>query len=186
MTTSYDETLTKFRKILDVQDDDLFVMLEEGRLAGTLIRTLMKKGMRATPSMKNSVEKAVKTLEKDTTARFDPETQPPPAQAPPVTGMDMLAGEMPIKIMFTDVVGSTPMNQRLGDQQARQVMRAHDALVRNHTKIHSGVEVKSMVDGFMITFPRSRARCQRASRCKKSLCPRNSPSGKRAWRFEWE
>ena len=46
MITSYEETLTKFRKILDVQDDDLFVMLEEGRLAGALIRTLMKKGMR--------------------------------------------------------------------------------------------------------------------------------------------
>ena len=126
MITSYEETLTKFRKILDVQDDDLFVMLEEGRLAGALIRTLMKKGMRATPSMKNSVEKAVKTLKKDTTARVDPETQPPPAQAPPVPGMDMLAGEMTITIMFTDVVGSTPMNQRLGDQQARQVMHAYD------------------------------------------------------------
>ena len=125
MTTSYVETLTKFRKILDVQDDDLFVMLEEGRLAGALIRTLMKKGMRATPSMKNSVEKAVKTLEKDTTARFDPETQPPPAQAAPVPGMDMLAGEMTITIMFTDIVGSTAMNQlRLGDQQTRQLMRA--------------------------------------------------------------
>ena len=125
MTTSYDETLTKFRKILDAQDDGLFVMLEEGRLAGALIRTLMKKGMRATPSMKNSVEKAVKTLEKDTTARFDPETQPPPAQAAPVPGMDMLAGEMTITIMFTDIVGSTAMNQlRLGDQQTRQLMRA--------------------------------------------------------------
>lgn len=76
--------------------------------------------------MKNSVEKAVKTLKKDTTARVDPETQPPPAQAPPVPGMDMLAGEMTITIMFTDVVGSTPMNQRLGDQQAWQVMHAYD------------------------------------------------------------
>gem|GEM_PF-3405391 len=46
MITSYVETLTKFRKILDVQDDNLFVMLEEGGLAGALIRTLMKKGMR--------------------------------------------------------------------------------------------------------------------------------------------
>ena len=45
-----------------MRDDDLFVMLEEGRLAKALIRTLMKKGMRATPGMKNSVEKAVKTL----------------------------------------------------------------------------------------------------------------------------
>ena len=50
MTTSYDETLTKFRKILDVQDDDLFVMLEEGRLAGALIRTLMKKGCARRPA----------------------------------------------------------------------------------------------------------------------------------------
>ena len=169
-----------------MRDDDLFVMLEEGRLDKALIRTLMKKGMRATPGMKYSVEKTVKTLKKDTTSRIDPETQPPPAQAPPVPGMDMLAGEMTITIMFTDLVGSTPMDQLLGDQQARQVMHAHDALVRNHTKIHSGVEVKSMVDWFMITFPRSRARCQRASRCKKSLCPRNSPSRTRAWRFEWE
>ena len=111
MITSYEETLTKFRKKLDVQDDDLFVML-----AGALIRTLMKRGMRATPGVKYFVEKAVKTLKKDTTSRIDPETQPPPAQAPPVPGMDMLAGEMTITIMFTDVVGSTAMNQRLGDQ----------------------------------------------------------------------
>ena len=169
-----------------MQDDDLFVMLEEGRLAGALIRTLMKKGMRATPGMKYSVEKTVKTLKKDTTSRIEPETQPPPAQAPPVPGMDMLAGEMTITIMFTDVVGSTAMNQSLGDQQARQVMRAHDALVRDHTKIHSGVEVKSRGGGFMITFPSVRGRCKRASRCRKNLCPRNSPSVTRAWRFEWE
>ena len=53
--------------------------------------------------------------------------------------------------MLTGVVGSTAMNERLGDQQARQVMRAHDALLRNHTKIHSSVEF--MGDGFMLTFP---------------------------------
>ena len=169
-----------------MRDDDLFVMLEEGRLAKALIRTLMKKGMRAPPGMKYSVEKTVKTLKKDTTAGIDPETQPPPAQAPPIPGMDMLAGEMAITIMFTDVVGSTPMNQRRGDQQVRQVMRAHDALVRDRTKIHSGGEVESMGDGFMITFPSARGRCQRASRCRKSLCPRNSPSWTRAWRLEWE
>ncbi|MDP6715013.1 MAG: adenylate/guanylate cyclase domain-containing protein [SAR202 cluster bacterium] len=153
MTTSYKETVTKFKKILNVDDDDLFVMLEEGRLAGALISTLKDKGMRATPSMKNSVEKAVKSLEKDTTARDDPEPELLVQETPQIPGMDMLAGEMTITIMFTDVVGSTAMNQRLGDQKARQVMRAHDELVRNHTKVHSGVEVKSMGDGFMLTFP---------------------------------
>ena len=65
----------------------------------------------------------------------------------------MLTGEMTSTIMLTGVVGSTAMNERLGDQQARQVMRAHDALLRNHTKIHSGVEVEFMGDGFMLTFP---------------------------------
>ena len=63
----------------------------------------------------------------------------------------MLTGEMTSTIMLTGVVGSTAMNERLGDQQALQVMRAHDALLRNHTKIHSSVEF--MGDGFMLTFP---------------------------------
>ena len=138
--------------------------------------------------MKNSVEKAVKTLKKDTTARVDPETQPPPAQAPPVPGMDMLAGEMTITIMFTDVVGSTPMNQRLGEQQARQVMHAHD-LPRwfEITPRFTAVPRSSpWVMGLCSPSQARRGLCQRASRCSKSFCPRNSPSGKRAWRFEWE
>ena len=153
MTISYEETLSKFKKILEVDEDDLLVMLEEGRLAGALISTLKDKGMRATPNMKNSVEKAVKILMADSVARIDPVLEPTDEQTthPPV--MDLLSSEMTITIMFTDVVGSTAMNQRLGDQKAREVMRAHDELIRNHTKIHSGVEVKSMGDGFMLTFP---------------------------------
>ena len=65
----------------------------------------------------------------------------------------MLTGEMTSTVMLTGVVGSTAMNERSGDQQARQVMPAHDVLLRNHTKIHSGVEVEFMGDGFMLTFP---------------------------------
>ena len=99
----------------------------------------------------------------------------------------MLTGEMTSTIMLTGVVGSTAMNDRSGDQQARQVMPAHDVLLRNHTKIHSGVEVEFMGDGFMLTFPSAkRAVSTGISRCKKSLCPRKSPPWTRAWRFEWE
>jgi class 3 adenylate cyclase len=164
LTTSYKETLSKFKKILDVDEDDLFEMLEEGRLAGVVISTLLKKGMRATPSMKNSVEKAVKVLEIESSTRDDAALANAPkpkqsAQPSAVQGtvklppMDLLMDEMTVTIMFTDVVGSTVMNQKLGDQKAREVMRAHDELIRNHTRIHSGVEVKSMGDGFMLTFP---------------------------------
>lgn len=153
MTTSYKETVSKFKKILEVDEDGLLVMLDEGRLAGAVISTLMDKGMRATPSMKNSVEKAIKILQVNSIERKE---QPPALaaeQPPQPQTLDLLSSEMTVTIMFTDVVGSTAMNQRLGDQKARQVMRAHDELVRNHTKIHSGVEVKSMGDGFMLTFP---------------------------------
>ena len=152
MTTSYQETLNKFRKILEVDEDDLLEMLEEGRLAGALISTLMNKGMRATPSIKNSVEKAVKILEADSKARSDSASGPADQQTSQPSTPDLLSSEMTVTIMFTDMVGSTEMNQRLGDREARQVMRAHDELIRNHTKIHMGVEVKSMGDGFMLTF----------------------------------
>jgi len=38
LTTSYKETLSKFKKILDVDEDDLFEMLEEGRL-GDIVKS---------------------------------------------------------------------------------------------------------------------------------------------------
>ncbi len=55
-------------------------------------------------------------------------------------------------ILFTDVEGSTVLTQRLGDAKAREVLRAHERIVREALKAHGGSEVKTMGDGFMASF----------------------------------
>ena len=55
-------------------------------------------------------------------------------------------------VLFTDVEGSTALTQRLGDERAREVLRAHERIVREALAAHSGAEVKAMGDGFMASF----------------------------------
>ncbi|UCH86325.1 MAG: adenylate/guanylate cyclase domain-containing protein [Dehalococcoidia bacterium] len=55
-------------------------------------------------------------------------------------------------VLFTDVEGSTMLTQRLGDAKAREVLRAHERIVREALKAHGGSEVKTMGDGFMASF----------------------------------
>ncbi|MCI0885571.1 MAG: adenylate/guanylate cyclase domain-containing protein [Chloroflexi bacterium] len=55
-------------------------------------------------------------------------------------------------ILFTDVEGSTPLTQRLGDAKARELLREHERMVREALKAHGGSEVKTMGDGFMASF----------------------------------
>jgi class 3 adenylate cyclase len=55
-------------------------------------------------------------------------------------------------VLFTDVEGSTALTQRLGDAKAREVLRAHERIVREALKAHGGAEVKTMGDGFMASF----------------------------------
>ncbi len=55
-------------------------------------------------------------------------------------------------ILFTDVEGSTALTQRLGDAKAREVLRAHERIVREALRAHGGSEVKTLGDGFMASF----------------------------------
>jgi len=55
-------------------------------------------------------------------------------------------------VLFTDVEGSTALTQRLGDAKAREVLRAHERIVREALKAHGGSEVKTLGDGFMASF----------------------------------
>jgi class 3 adenylate cyclase/pimeloyl-ACP methyl ester carboxylesterase len=55
-------------------------------------------------------------------------------------------------VLFTDVEGSTSLSQRLGDARAREVLRAHERIVRDALRSHQGAEVKTMGDGFMASF----------------------------------
>jgi class 3 adenylate cyclase len=55
-------------------------------------------------------------------------------------------------IMFTDIVDSTAMTERLGDTRAVEMVRAHDAMVRRALHDKGGREVKHTGDGIMASF----------------------------------
>ncbi|MGD9980464.1 MAG: nickel-binding protein [Hyphomonadaceae bacterium] len=55
-------------------------------------------------------------------------------------------------IFFTDIVGSTDMTQRLGDDAAFEILSVHDRVVRNQVFANSGREIKHTGDGIMAAF----------------------------------
>jgi class 3 adenylate cyclase len=66
-----------------------------------------------------------------------------------------------VTILFSDIEGSTELNERLGDQRFFDVLREHNEIVRDQVRVHRGFEVKSQGDGFMIAFasPRDGVEC---------------------------
>ena len=61
-----------------------------------------------------------------------------------------------VTILFTDVERSTDLGNAAGDISAREIMRAHDEIIRTAVQEHSGREIKSLGDGFMIGFTSAR------------------------------
>lgn len=55
-------------------------------------------------------------------------------------------------VMFTDIVGSTEMAQRLGDDIALELVDTHDAIVRAAVGEHGGRVIKHTGDGIMAVF----------------------------------
>lgn len=55
-------------------------------------------------------------------------------------------------VMFTDIVGSTELAQRLGDDTALELVDTHDAIVRAAVSQHGGRVIKHTGDGIMAVF----------------------------------
>jgi class 3 adenylate cyclase len=55
-------------------------------------------------------------------------------------------------VLFTDLVGSTELRSRLGEQAAEVVRRQHDRLVAGAIEANRGRLVKNLGDGVMATF----------------------------------
>ncbi|MEX0801229.1 MAG: alpha/beta fold hydrolase [Dehalococcoidia bacterium] len=58
-----------------------------------------------------------------------------------------------VTILFTDMEGSTSLTQSLGDARAQELLRDHNAIVRDSLKAHGGTEIKHTGDGIMASFP---------------------------------
>ena len=78
-----------------------------------------------------------------------------------------------VTILFTDIEGSTPLNERLGDQRWMGVLREHNGLVREQLQAHDGYEVKTEGDGFMVAFGSARKALQCAIGLQRSFATHN-------------
>ena len=77
-------------------------------------------------------------------------------------------------VMFTDIVGSTEMTARLGDDAALKLVRAHDELVRRALKTHGGREVKHTGDGIMAAFNKTPDSVRAAAEVQRQLVAYNA------------
>jgi class 3 adenylate cyclase len=82
-----------------------------------------------------------------------------------------------VTIMFSDIEGSTAMADRLGDKRFMDVLREHNAIIRDQIKAHGGFEVKSEGDGFMVAFQSAGKALACASAIQKALAERNQSAG---------
>lgn len=66
-----------------------------------------------------------------------------------------------VTLLFTDLVGSTALSQRLGEDRAEDVRRQHTEALRGAVSSSGGREVKHLGDGLMVVFesPSAAAAC---------------------------
>lgn len=76
-------------------------------------------------------------------------------------------------ILFTDLAGSTDLNQRLGDDGSMRVLRAHDTIVRREIEARRGQVIKHTGDGFMVAFADASSAIQAAIAIQKALSAQN-------------
>lgn len=71
-----------------------------------------------------------------------------------VTGerSDPIVDRVLATVLFTDIVDSTKTAERMGDKAWRDLLNAHDQVVRKQLQRFRGNEVKSLGDGFLVTF----------------------------------
>ena len=80
------------------------------------------------------------------------EDLPTPIKSPDSTSEIPVVDSAFRTIMFTDMEGSTSITTSLGDAKAMELIRTHNAIIRDAIKTHGGSEVKHTGDGFMISF----------------------------------
>ena len=72
-------------------------------------------------------------------------------------------------VLFTDIVESTSLTQKIGDDAAMELVDFHDSIVRNALKDLGGREVKHLGDGIMASFVSAASAVKCAARVQNEL-----------------
>jgi class 3 adenylate cyclase len=72
-------------------------------------------------------------------------------------------------ILFTDIVGSTALTRRLGDEAAMELLAVHDKIVRDALAGLGGREIKHLGDGIMASFVSAASAIKCASRVQREV-----------------
>ena len=71
--------------------------------------------------------------------------------------------------VFTDIVGSTPLVEALGDDAWQELIRWHDQTLRTIFNRYGGTEVRQTGDGFFVAFEDASAAIEAAVAVQRSL-----------------
>jgi adenylate cyclase len=85
---------------------------------------------------------------------------------PPESGM---SADGAVTIVFTDLEGSTLLMESLGEERWLELLKWHDAIVRQKTALFGGTVVKGQGDGFMLAFPAAGSAAACASTIQRNL-----------------
>jgi len=75
-------------------------------------------------------------------------------------------------VLFTDIVGSTSLTQKLGDDRAMELLHIHDTIVRDALSTCKGREVKHTGDGIMASFVSAASAVRCAAQIQRGLAQR--------------
>ena len=76
-----------------------------------------------------------------------------------------IAADGTVVLMFSDIEGSTALNQELGDEAWLAVLHEHDAVLRRNVRAERGQVIKTQGDSFMVAFKE----VPRALRCATAV-----------------
>ncbi|MDO8611764.1 MAG: adenylate/guanylate cyclase domain-containing protein [Dehalococcoidia bacterium] len=82
-----------------------------------------------------------------------------------------------LTILFTDMEGSTTLTQRLGDAAAQELLRTHNAIIRDALRAHGGAEIKHTGDGVMASFSTASKALECAVAIQQAFRERNAAVG---------
>ena len=78
-----------------------------------------------------------------------------------------------VTILFSDIEGSTDLNNRVGDTRWMELLHEHNEIVRREKGLHRGFEVKTIGDAFMLAFQSAKDALRCAIGIQRAFTMRN-------------